>query len=424
MCERFQPGLRLCCQDVSVYLFLVFTTALPVGLSAQQPTAAQTPAPTTWTSQTGVEVEADFVRMTDQAVVLKMRRDGSEATVPLTKLSIQSIYQAVRLAHPEEFAKPVPKAEVKPQVSIELPQLDLNVDEMLKSPFTANTTIDQFFQTMDRLTEEGNFFSGWHALPPKMQTDIEDLIIKGHAALGQSTVKQLQVLLNDLNTIARDKKQFILGLPEISANPQIAAQLEQHWPLVATLISGLAKDVHWQASNFQAGNVPRWLAQLNVDLAPPLMAGLELAGDTLPAGMTLPTLSSSHNIVSQTANSAEVEVTGPDGKPVKTSFQKVGNIWINVPAMNQLRDGLDAALEKLATGAPQEVGMIRTSLSGIIAAVGGLARANSQEEFNQAVDLLRTIGRGLNQSLGLQAALVPGASGGPGGPGRAGAGES
>ena len=371
------------------------------GALAQPAGGEQAAAPTVWTSSKGTEVEADFVRMTDQAVVLRLKRDGKETTVPLTALSIDSIYQAVRLAHPEGFSKPVPKAEVKPESSFELPEVNLSVDELLKSPFTSSTSLEQYFQTLDRLAQEGNFFSGWHTLPPKMQSDLEDVIIQGYQVLGPATLTQIQTLLNDLNTIARDKQQFVLGMPEVAANPQLAAELQNHWPLIAALADGLARGEHWQASNFQKGNVPRWLANLNVTVAAPLVAGMELVRSQLPPGAQLPMLSSTHNIVSQSADAAEVEVTGPDGQPTTAAFQKLGNIWINVPAMNQLRVGLDTAKEKLSAGAAQEVGMIRTTLSGIIAAVGGLARANSQEEFNQAIDLVRTIAGGLNQSLGL-----------------------
>ncbi|MEZ6078716.1 MAG: hypothetical protein R3C56_24490 [Pirellulaceae bacterium] len=50
-----------------------------------------------------------------------------------------------------------------------------------------------------------------------MQDDIEDLIIAGYKQLGPSTIKQIRILLGDVNTIAIDKKKFVLSLPEIAA---------------------------------------------------------------------------------------------------------------------------------------------------------------------------------------------------------------
>jgi hypothetical protein len=388
--------------------------SIPVTSGGQSAEEADQPAPTTWTSNKGLAVEAEFVRMTDEAVVLKMKRDGKEATVPLASLSIDSIYQAVRLANPEAFSKPVPKAEVKPEVTIELPELNLDVNELLKSPFANNTDIEKFLQILERAPQEGNFLVGWHALPPKMQSDVEDLIVKGYEVLGPSTVKQMQMLLNDLDTVLQDKQQFIKGLPQVQANPLVVEQMDQNLPLLANFVAGLAKDEHWQPSNFQKGSVPRWLASLNVDLAPATLAALESVKSSLPEGMALPIGNSTFNIVSQKADSAEVEVTLPGRPPEKATFQKVGNIWINVEQMNQLRVNLDSAKEKLAAGATQEVGLLRSSLSGIIAAVGGLARANTQAEFDEAVALLQTIGGGLNQSLGLNAAGTAQPGSGPG----------
>jgi hypothetical protein len=386
------------------WALLLALLSVPVSSSGQPAEEADQPAPTTWTSNKGLAVEAEFVRMTDEAVVLKMKRDGKEATVPLASLSIESIYQAVRLANPEAFSKPVPKAEVKPEITIELPQLNLDVNELLKSPFASNTDIQRFLQILERAPQEGNFLVAWHALPPKMQADIEELIVKGYQVLGPTTVKQIQMLLHDLDKVLRDKQQFIKGLPQIQANPLVAEQIDQNLPLLASFVAGLAKDEHWQSSNFQTGSVPRWLANLNVDLAPAVLAAIEALKANLPEGIASTIGNPSFNIVSQKADSAEVEVSLPGRPPQKSTFQKVGNIWINVPQMNQLRVNLDAAKEKLASGATQEVGLLRTSLGGIIAVVGGLARANTQAEFEEAVNQLQAIGEGLNQSLGLQSA--------------------
>ncbi|MCA9181245.1 MAG: hypothetical protein KDA51_07320, partial [Planctomycetales bacterium] len=242
-------------------------------------TAAIEPAPTTWTNDKGVVIEAEFVSMTDEGVVLRLSRDGREAAVPLTKLSIDSIYQAVRLSNPQEFSKPVPKALVKPE-GPELPDLHLTIEDLLQNPYKNGTTIEQFFETYARLPQEGNFFSLWHSLPPKMQVDIEDLIIAAYKQLGPSTIKQIQILLGDVNTIAADKKKFVLSLPEIADNPALLMGLDQAWPLVSSLANALAKDEHWQASNFEKGHVTRWLANLNLDLAPILLAADKTVSDS------------------------------------------------------------------------------------------------------------------------------------------------
>ncbi len=376
------------------------------SVEASAASAAAEPAPTTWTNDKGVPIEAEFVRMTDAGVVLRLTRDGREAAVPLTKLSIESIYQAVRLANPQAFSKPVPKAVTKPS-GPELPELQLTVDELLQNPFKDGTTIEQYFELCERLPQEGNFFSQWHTLPPQMQSDIEDLIVQGHRLLGPSTVKQIQTLLSDLKTITSQKKKFVLGLPDVASSPQLVAVIDELWPLANGIVSALAKDEHWQASNFEKSNVKRWLAQLSLDLAPSLMAATQASagrggeGAGLSPGQMLQP--PRYTIVSQTAGTAEVEVAHGSLPAVKKQFQKIGNVWIDVQAMNDLRRQVDDAKKQMAEDGEKAVGTIRSALSGLVAAQGGLARAETQEEFTQAYALLRTFATGMTQSLGLTA---------------------
>ena len=80
-----------------------------VFLSA--PATAQ-PAKLKWTDNTEkTTIDAEFVRMTDGAVVLK--KDGKEISVPLTKLSMASHLQALKLAKPDAYSKAAPKAVVE-----------------------------------------------------------------------------------------------------------------------------------------------------------------------------------------------------------------------------------------------------------------------------------------------------------------------
>ncbi len=378
----------------------------PTAANAESAAAAgpaAEPAPTTWTNDKGVPIEAEFVRMTDAGVVLRLTRDGREAAVPLTKLSIESIYQAVRLENPQAFSKPVPKAVIKP-LGPELPELQLTIDELLQNPFKDGTTIEQYFELCGRLPQEGNFFSQWYTLPPKMQSDIEDLIVQAHRLLGPSTVKQIQTLLSDLKTITSQKKQFVLGLPDVASSPQLVAMIDKLWPLADGLVSALAKEEHWQPSNFEKSNVKRWLAQLCLDLAPSLMAATEASAGVLGEGagpmagqMLLPPR---HTIVSQTADTAEVEIAYGSLPPIKKQFQKIGNVWIDVQAMNDLRRQVDEAKKQMAEDGEKAVATIRSALSGLVAAQGGLARAETQEDFTQAYTLLKTFATGMSQSLG------------------------
>lgn len=411
-CQPLRLGsLRAACLQ-ALCLAALFSTATGLALvatplSAQDGApagAAQTgtqpaPPPTTWTNDKGVPIEAEFVRMTDAGVVLRLSRDGREAAVPLTKLSIESIYQAVRLENPQAFSKPVPKAVVKPQ-GPKLPALQLTVDEVLQDPFKDGTTIEQYFELCERLPREGNYFSQWYMLPPKMQTDIEGLIVEGHRLMGPSVIKQIETLLGDLKTITSQKKRFVLGLPDVENNPQLVTTIDELWPLANNVVSVLAQSEHWQPSNFEKSNVRRWMAQLSLDLAPSLIATSETANESLGLLDWLPLEPPKHTIVSQTADSAEVEVQYGDSPAVKKQFQRIGNIWIDVQAMNELRVKVDDAKKQLAEDGEKAGDVIRNALSGLAASQGGLARAETQEGFTQAFTLLRTFTTSTAQLLG------------------------
>lgn len=382
------------------------------------------PSPTKWSDAQGRELEAEFVRMTDETVVLRLIKDGREVPVPLASLSLQSHLQAVKLANPEAFSKPIPKAEVKPEFEpVELPELNLSVAEMLKSPFPPNVKIDQYFDILKREYAAGNFFVDWHGLPPKIQTDIEDVIVKAVEVIGPTTITQVQILLRDLNTVVQDKQEYLFANPQIAAQPEVVGELKKHWPFISGFVAALTKTEHWQPDNFQKGKVVPWLAGFTASMAPHIVAGLDLAKASLPPGAAFPDPANTQfTVLSQTADSAEVEITRGPGLPTeKLKFQKVGNIWINPKAMNELRKQLDAAQAQLAKGPGPEVALVRTTLGAVIAAVGGLARANSQEEFDFAVQNLADMAQGLMQSIPGAAAGGPAAgapAGGPPGGGR------
>lgn len=368
----------------------------------QEGTAATAPEnPSVWTNAEGRELQADFVRLTEEAVVLRLKSDGREVSIPLSTLSIDSHLQAVKLANPAAFSKPVPKAEEKQAATIDLPEINITAEEMLESPFPEETTLEQFLEIVKSETEAGNAFVGWHAMPPKMQTDIEDVIVRGVEKIGPSTLKQIQILMGDLHTIVTEKKDFIFGNPAIASEPQLKSVLQDNWPLLSGLVGALTEESHWQADNFKKGNVTPWMANLTAAVLPYALKAFEVAAESAPPGLELgDPLSMEYKIISQSTDTAEVEITSGGAPAEVVRFQKVGNLWIVPKDMNELRRQLDAAQAALDKDISNELGMVRTTLGGVIAAVGGLARSSTQEEFDLAVENLTVIAEGLQQSMG------------------------
>ena len=166
----------------------VAVTAMGV-LAFGSPRSVAQEAVSSWTSSDGKVVEAEFVRLEDREVVLRLKSSGQEVKVPLSRLDINSHYNALRLADPEAFNKPLVKAP-DPTEPLEV-QSTFAASDILESPFAANLTIDQFMGIVKEEMDRGNQFVIWHALPNKMQVDMETLANKGIEKIGPETIDRI-----------------------------------------------------------------------------------------------------------------------------------------------------------------------------------------------------------------------------------------
>ena len=345
---------------------------------------------TKWTSVAGKEIEAEFVRRTDKGVVLRLKANGQEAEVPYAQLSLESHLQAIKLDKPEAFSKPLLKAEVKSEVVAAEPTLILDAAEILRSPFTKDMSLERYLEVMQREVQAGNMMVGWHGLPPKMQGDIEALASQGAELLGSGTIAQWRTLLGNVNTIIQEKRDFLLKNPALASQPQVTSIAKQIWPQLAGFSGSFTKESLWQAANFQKGNFPTWLADFTAATVPHGMALYETIQPMLPPQAPAPQtlLAAEFKILSQSADSAEIEVTVPGVPPQKKKMQKVGNLWIYPKEMNEARQQLDAAQEWLANADASQLAPFKIGLTGAIAVTGALAHAETQAEFDAAVEQL------------------------------------
>ncbi len=346
--------------------------------SAQDDSGA---SPTNWIGAKGNAIEADFVRMGEDTVTLRLRTTGKEVNVPLSSLSLESHLQALKLADPEAFSKPLVQANAKPVIEAFEPTFTVEADDLLKSPYPSNPTVEQFLDTVNAEFERGNIFIAWHSLPPKMQTDIETLLVRILGSVKPAQMVQLRALMKSINTIVVEKRDFIFAQPDILTQPDAVEQLTAEWPKIASLTTSFTDKDNWQTEHFQEGKVIPWLAKMSALLAPYVAEGAKtsLGGSKLIV----------YNVKSQTSDTAEVEVSSGPLPPQVMKFQKFGNIWIIPDAMNELRSNLDTALAQVGTNfdtAPLSVGLL-----GANAVAGSLARANTQEEFNDAVEQLKSL---------------------------------
>ncbi len=387
---------------------------------------------TSWTSAAGKTIEADFVKLTDDGVVLKLSSDGREAEVPFASLSLESRLQAIQLGKAEEFSKPLVRANIVPPMEIP-PLREMDVDAMLVSPFSESQSLQEFIDTASVEIEKGNLFIFWHMLPEKMQTDVIDLAAKGMETVGSGPIVQIKTLLKDLNTIVTEKKEFVFATPLVADNPEVSIDLSSKWPFIQQFVASVSKEELWQSENFGSENLEGWMASFLAALGSNLEALNAILEAEMP-GVPQPTMADMVQILREKEENgeqvAEIQISipaVPQQAEQKLTVRKRKGKWLVVAYMNRLREGVDSGLEKIeeVDAAAVRTG-IQTAMSTVIPPIGALARAETQEEFDAVLASLEPIISGMTSSIeanvqaGMTAGMQPepdAAQGRRGGPG-------
>jgi hypothetical protein len=368
-----------------VLLSVLLCLILGSGLKGQE-----SQNPQTWTSAQGKTIEADFVRLTDDGVVLKLRSTGQEAEVPFASLNLESHLQAIRLAKPEEFSKPLVKAVVKPAIDIP-PLRQIDLDAVMVSPFSESQSLQEFIDTLSQQVEEGNLFVVWHAIPEKMQSDLITLAANGMEKIGDGPVLQIKTLMKDLNTVVSEKKDFLFNTPLLASNEEALADLQAKWPAIEQFISSVGKEELWQSENFKQDQMEQWLAKFLSAIGSNFDALDAIVEAEMP-GVPQPTLAEVIQVLAEADDKGQIQFSNPAiplPSDEKLTVRKVRGQWVVPLLMNNLRQAVDEGLRQIedVDVAAVRTG-IQTAMSTVIPPIGALARAETQEEFDAVIDSL------------------------------------
>jgi hypothetical protein len=326
----------------------------------------------TWTNPDGKEVSGEFLRMDtlNKSIVIRTEL-GREIVVPLASLSFESHLQALKLAKPEAFNKDVVKApEAVQPVELTTPT---PVGSVTDSPFGEDPTIDEFLRISIGEWKRGNNFIVWHMMPPRMQQDIQELIKKNTQGIGPTGLAQARQMVSTMASLAAKKRDWIVQSPLVALYPIQAdsPKADQQWPIMVGMLEKLSDKSLWDSDNFQAESLIPWLVNSSEMLAYVREMSGELNDVTT-------------NVLSQSADRAEVEVKIGSMEPVIYQFQKVGNIWIVPEIMNEMRAKLDQQLKGDDSG--QMFSMLGAVLGVAGTMLSQLDKAKTLEEFNQNVN--------------------------------------
>ncbi len=350
----------------------------------------------TWSDETlKHQIKAKFKGMEGDAVKLETA-DGTVRKIPYNKLSLSSQLKVKKITDPKLFdAPPLPSSFVAPPVP--------------DSPFTPEDTIDKFMETLVKQLKDGHAEVLWHAIPPKPRADFEATIVKQAEILGPNIFKQMQAVLPDLHTIIRDKRSFIVNSQTMAAMPPIAKALNQVLPAMEPLVNVLTKKETWNGENFKEGKVGPWMMLFAKDAVSSIDAMINNLRPLAP-NEPLPSLDdlSKYKVVEKTADTASVEFNMAKNKQI-VKFKKTDGYWLPEGSEKVFEewakakvelDGLDqAGRDKMRTDA-------RTGLTALNGVLGPLAKAKSQQEFNQTFDTV--VGPGIKFALDMARQGAPG----------------
>ncbi|NIL98426.1 MAG: hypothetical protein GTO53_11045 [Planctomycetales bacterium] len=170
----------------------------------------------TWTDNTGkFEIEATFVRMSDDAVFLE-KTDGKQIKVPLKRLSPESQAQARRLSEAQ-----APAAEPGDQ-----PAGDGD------DPAAA-------LQTMITRLASGDLKVMWDSLPASYQKDVTEVVHTFAEHMDAEVFQAGATILQKFVQLLQEKKEFILKNPTLAAQPEKAERAAKHWDAAVDLLDAI-----------------------------------------------------------------------------------------------------------------------------------------------------------------------------------------
>jgi hypothetical protein len=337
----------------------------------------------TWIDATGkFRVEAKFLGLKGQDVYLKKDSDGATIKVPLSKLSAESQKLARELAGgaPAGAAADTPDAAARAIVA------DL---------------------------ESGNLRAVWDAFPASYQKDVNDLIHTFAASMDADMWKGGADIVKKVQQILEQKKKFILAYPDVAP---LADQLTPHYDkivdvlkaIVTSELSDLSKLKTLDLGKFLDGSGKKILEKIAAfakEADPASVAKAGLPGASVLADV--PNLKKmKFTTVSMDGDAAKLRIEEEGKDTREEDVVRVEGKWVPKEMADGWAAGIAAGKEQL-----QEMGKslkdpeAKKGVVGIMTVVnlvlGGIQAAQTQEDFNKAIDSLKNMAEG----------------GGPGGPG-------
>ena len=334
----------------------------------------------TWSDTTGqFKVEASFLGIRGSDVYLK-KTNGTMLKVPLNRLSAESQQLARQLA-----AGPVMPATPAGGAG---------------DTATAEAAVRAFTQQL----EQGNAHAVWDALPPRYQSDVNDVV---HTFAENMDAQLWSVgvgIFQKAVRVLKDKKPFILGHPALQENPVDDATMNANWDglvgifdlIVASELADLDKLKAVDVGQFLNGTGKQIMEKMTALAEAVDQSGVNVEDfpgmqvDAMPfaqlSQMQISTISSD-------GDTAVLKFVTPDGeggqKEEEVKFVLVDDKWLPGELVTDWDEGM-VQIKQALTGMPQQLQANKQKAMMPMMMVGGvldqLLAAQTQEDFNKVID--------------------------------------
>lgn len=226
----------------------------------------------------------------------------------------------------------------------------------------------------------------WDAMPASYQKDVDGLVKEFAGKMDAELYDKGFTVAKKVIKVLKDKKDFVLGHPMVGANPLVKKDdLVKHYSdviglldtLVTSDISSHAKLASFDVRKF-LDNTGSAMMQQSAKLAgmAPMDPFAMLAKIKVEPGKA-------------EGDKTYVKTTDPEGKVEETEFVKVEGKWIPADMSKEWKGGIEEAKKAIGGITKEEIAKQKMQAMAMLAKAEGvidtLAKADSQEAFNQAV---------------------------------------
>jgi hypothetical protein len=341
-----------------------------------------------WVDASGkFRVEASFVRLDGQAVVLR-RRDGKEISVPLSKLAPDSQRQAQAFAQraaASSTTPPSPRSKTSPG----LPPTDTSAAVI---PIPPNLNARQFVDFIAEQLRAGQTIVFWDALPASYQQDIRLLVQAVAGKVDSRFTMPLVAIRNDAIKVLRTKKDFILNHEKVKPtlpDPVLAERLYD--PAVDVVDAYLSADL-LDVQQFKNDDIRAVIAGYFSNIAKTISA-LEKAipADSPWAGtaQAVAWKNFQYQVQNSSETAAVVTLELPEQAPQTLEIVAVDDRWLPKAMVEGWAENIDQARKEIDSWTPQKMAEAKQALQFPVmmaqGVLGGLLAANDQASFDAAL---------------------------------------